>query len=190
MAQDRLDRAGTYRRLALKGLAAAPLAMALSRAGMAAPRALRSLVFHHLHTGERLSVTYFADGDYVEESLHQVDRVLRDFRTGEVHAIDPQLLDTLHALTRACRDAPFEIISGYRSSKTNAMLRRTGSGGVADRSLHVHGRAIDARLTGFDTARLRAAAVSLGRGGVGYYPESDFIHLDTGRVRTWGPPAA
>ena len=92
MAIDCLDRAGTYRRLVLKGLAAAPFVLGLSRASMAAACASRSLVFHHLHTGERLSVTYFADGDYVEESLRQVDRVLRDFRTGEVHAIDRQLL--------------------------------------------------------------------------------------------------
>ncbi|HLE65999.1 MAG TPA: DUF882 domain-containing protein, partial [Burkholderiales bacterium] len=109
----------------------------------------------------------------------------RDFRTGETHPIDPRLLDTLNVLCALCGGGVFEVISGYRSPKTNAMLRGAG-GGVAEHSLHVEGRAIDLRLTGFRTARLRDAAIALGRGGVGYYPKSDFVHLDTGRVRNWG----
>ncbi|MCZ7566575.1 MAG: DUF882 domain-containing protein [Burkholderiales bacterium] len=114
-----------------------------------------------------------------------MQRLLRDFRTGEAHAIDVALLDTLHALCAACGGRTFEIISGYRSPTTNAMLRRTSVGGVAKRSLHMDGRAIDVRLVGVDTARLRDAAKALGRGGVGYYRESDFVHLDTGRARSW-----
>jgi uncharacterized protein YcbK (DUF882 family) len=188
VASNLTQRERACRRLLLRGFAAAPFAVGFARARAALAAEPRSLSLRHLHTGERLSLVYYADGAYVPESLAQVDWLLRDFRTGEVHAIDPQLLDTLHALQRKCRQSAFEIISGYRSSRTNTMLRIAG-GGVAERSLHLSGRAIDVRLTGFDTARLRAAAVSLGRGGVGYYPESNFVHLDTGRVRTWGPAA-
>lgn len=188
MTRNLTDRHHAGRRLVLRGLATAPFAIGLSRAGMASEP--RSLAFHHLHTGERLSLIYYAGGAYIQESLDQIDRLLRDFRTDEIHAIDPRLLDTLHVLRRVCGHATFEIISGYRSPQTNEMLRSTGGGGVAERSLHLEGRAIDVRLVGFDTARLRAAAISLGRGGVGYYPESNFVHLDTGRVRTWGPTAA
>jgi uncharacterized protein YcbK (DUF882 family) len=190
MTRNVADRRHACRRLLLRGFAAAPFAIGLSRAAVAAASAPRSLNLHHLHTGERLSLTYYAGGAYIQESLDQIDRLLRDFRTDQVHAIDPRLLDSLHTLRRVCGMAPFEIISGYRSPKTNEMLRSTGGGGVAERSLHLEGRAIDVRLAGFDTARLRAAAISLGRGGVGYYPESNFVHLDTGRVRTWGPLAA
>lgn len=179
------------RRLALKGLAAAPLCIALLPAAAAARAAEpRVLAFHHLHTGEQLSLTYFADGAYLPEALARIDWLLRDFRNDEAHAIDPRLLDILHALRRTCKQTPFEIISGYRSATTNAMLHKADSSGVAARSLHLQGRAIDVRLAGFDTARLRAAAIALGRGGVGFYPESDFVHLDTGRVRAWGPASS
>jgi len=149
----------------------------------------RFLAFHHTHTGERLRIAYFARGGHLPEALDRIAWLLRDFRTGEAHPIDPRLLDALHALGRACGKDTFEIISGYRSPQTNAMLRRTG-GGVAKRSLHMDGRAIDVRLAGCDTARLRDAAIAHRGGGVGYYPESDFVHLDTGRFRTWGPRGA
>ncbi|MCL4798818.1 MAG: DUF882 domain-containing protein [Burkholderiales bacterium] len=174
------------RRLLLRGLAAAPLGIGLGGASAAARAAApRALSFSHTHTGERLHAVYFADGAYRPEALAEVQHLLRDFRTGEAHAIDVALLDTLHALCGACGGRAFEIISGYRSPGTNAMLRRTGGGGVARRSLHMDGRAIDVRLVGVDTARLRDAAKVLGRGGVGYYRESDFVHLDTGRPRSW-----
>jgi len=103
--------------------------------------------------------------------------------------VDPRLLDTLHALGVACGGGTFEIVSGYRSPKTNAQLREAGDD-VAEHSLHMEGRAIDVRLAGFPTARLRQATIALSRGGVGYYPESDFVHLDTGRVCAWGPRVA
>ena len=144
----------------------------------------RSLAFHHTHTDEQLSVTYFADGHYVVDSLFRIDHLLRDFRTGEIYPIDADLLDTLHILRSACGGGTFEVISAYRSAATNAMLQARGDG-VATNSLHLQGRAIDVRLTGCDTARLREAAIALARGGVGYYPVSDFVHLDTGRVRVW-----
>jgi len=191
----KLDDNGARRRKLLAGMALAPLGLArpalagTPTAADTAHPAERFLAFHNLHTGERLHVTYFADGAYVPASLARVDWLLRDFRAGEVHAIDPRLLDTLHALAAACGCETFEIISGYRSPKTNAMLRKA-SGGVAKRSLHMDGRAIDVRVTGLGTARLRDAAIALRRGGVGYYPGSDFVHLDTGRFRTWGPQGA
>jgi uncharacterized protein YcbK (DUF882 family) len=185
--EQRIQLPDRQRRALLAGAAAlVPLALAAPWGRARAARPERGLSFRHLHTGERLSVTYYAEGDYVAESLSEVDRLLRDFRTGEVHPIDPALLDILHDLTVAVerRGRTLDIISGYRSPKTNAMLRKRSSG-VAKRSLHMQGRAIDVRLPGLDTARLRKAAVGMGRGGVGYYRKSDFVHLDTGRFRTW-----
>lgn len=151
------------------------------RAWAAAPR---SLAFYHTHTGETLSAVYFDAGRYVPDALGALNQLLRDFRSGEVAAIDPQLFDLLYVLNQTCGAGTFEIISGYRSPQTNQLLRRR-SGGVAAGSLHLHGRAIDIRLRGCDTGRLRDAALALRQGGVGYYRDSDFVHVDTGRVRTW-----
>lgn len=152
---------------------------------LAASRAARSLSFIHTHTGESLRAVYFQDGCYQADCLAQVNHLLRDFRTGDVHPIDPGVLDILFELqTRADRDAPFEVISGYRSPATNAMLHHR-SEGVAVHSMHLEGRAIDVRLSGYSTERLASAARVLGRGGVGYYARSDFVHVDTGRVRYW-----
>lgn len=145
----------------------------------------RSLSLRNLHTGEKLTTTYWADGKYLTESRDEIEHLLRDHRTGERHQIDPQLLDLLYSLNckvGACK--PFHVISGYRSPKTNNKLRGK-SGGVAKRSLHMQGKAIDIRLPGYDLRQLRRAALSLKAGGVGYYPKSDFIHVDTGRVRFW-----
>lgn len=168
------------RRRALAALGALALPFA-PRAWAAAPR---SLSFYHTHTGERLSVVYFEDGAYVPDALASLDALLRDFRTGDRHPIDARLFDTLHALNLACGPGTFEIISAYRSPRTNALLH-AHSNGVATNSLHLQGRAIDVRLTGRDTRRLRDAALALGAGGVGYYAASDFVHVDTGRPRTW-----
>jgi uncharacterized protein YcbK (DUF882 family) len=146
----------------------------------------RSLKFYHTHTDEQLAVTYFDDGSYLPQAIADIERLLRDFRTGETHAIDLDLLDTLHALADLCASSgTFEVISGYRSAATNAQLQ-AATEGIATNSLHLSGRAVDVRMSGFDTARLRDAALGLARGGVGYYPQSDFIHIDTGRVRSWG----
>jgi uncharacterized protein YcbK (DUF882 family) len=163
---------------AAASFAAAPV-LAASRASS------RCVSFVHTHTGETLHAVYFRDGCYQAGCLAQVDHLLRDFRTGDVHPIDPALLDILFDLqTMADRDEPFEVISGYRSPATNAMLRRR-SEGVAQHSMHLEGRAIDVRLAGFATRRLADNARLLGRGGVGYYARSDFTHVDTGRVRFW-----
>jgi uncharacterized protein YcbK (DUF882 family) len=145
----------------------------------------RSLSFVHTHTGETLSTIYFRNGDYVAPSLERINRLLRDFRTDEVHTIDPTLLDLLFELQGAARhDGPFEVISAYRSPQTNAALRRRSSA-VAEHSMHMQGRAIDVRLRGFPTLKLRDLAIQLQRGGVGFYASSDFVHVDTGRVRRW-----
>ncbi|HSN31208.1 MAG TPA: DUF882 domain-containing protein, partial [Ideonella sp.] len=122
---------------------------------------------------------------YLPDALAAVDRLLRDFRSGEVAAIDPALLDLLHALAMTTgAQGPFEVISGFRSPATNEMLRHRSSG-VASGSLHMLGQAIDIRVAGVPLAGLRNAALSLRAGGVGFYPASDFVHVDTGRVRAW-----
>jgi uncharacterized protein YcbK (DUF882 family) len=144
-----------------------------------------TLSFYHLHTAETLSVTYRENGALVPDAVAAITHLLRDFRTGEVHAIDVDLLDTLSLLHEAAgHRGHFEVISGFRSPRTNAALRRV-TDGVAEGSLHMSGRAIDVRSTGIATKDLRAAALELARGGVGYYPSSNFVHLDTGAFRTW-----
>jgi len=143
------------------------------------------LRFDNLHTGERLDTVYWADGRHLPEALKQVDWILRDFRANQQHPIDPALLDLLHALAaRLDLARPFQVISGYRSPATNAMLA-AASDGVAHRSLHMQGMAIDIRVEGLALAGLHDAALGLHGGGVGYYPRSDFVHVDVGRVRTW-----
>ncbi|AMY08755.1 Peptidase M15 [Luteitalea pratensis] len=145
----------------------------------------RVLTFAHLHTAEKLEVEYMDGVRYLPQALSAVNHLLRDFRTGDVHDIDPALLDLLHALHASTGSRrPFEIISGYRSPLTNAMLRSHG-GGVASGSLHMEGKAIDIRLADVPLESLRDAALDLRRGGVGYYAASNFVHVDTGRVRRW-----
>jgi uncharacterized protein YcbK (DUF882 family) len=170
------------RRRALRAFGLAALALPFSSTAWAA--APRSISLYHTHTGEHLTAVYFERGSYLPEALASLRHLLRDFRTGDACTIDAQLFDQLAALNLACGPGTFEVISGFRSRHTNEMLRGR-SDGVAKGSLHMQGRAIDVRLAGRDTRRLRDAAVALRRGGVGYYARSDFIHLDTGRVRTW-----
>jgi len=140
---------------------------------------------HSTHTGERIDLVYWREGRYLRGALRRLARMLRDHRTGDVHPIHPRLFDYLVALrAQVERDERFEVISGYRSPKTNRMLRAHSSG-VAKHSLHMDGKAIDIRLPGVRLATLRDAAIGLRRGGVGFYPRSDFIHVDVGRPRTW-----
>ena len=146
---------------------------------------VRTLSFNNLHTGERLKADYWVEGEYVPDALGTINRVLRDFRTGDVHVIEPKLLDLLTSLRGKLEtQAELQVISGYRSPKTNAMLRAS-SDGVAATSLHMKGMAIDIRIPGRPLARVRDAALNLAVGGVGYYPKSDFVHVDVGRVRRW-----
>jgi uncharacterized protein YcbK (DUF882 family) len=178
------------RELLRTGLAAAAGAAALGHAipalALADAKGARRLGFKHLHTGEALDVAYWENGAYVPDALASVNHVLRDWRTNQVHAIEPKLLDLLTALqTKLGKTERFEVICGYRSPATNAMLHER-SGEVATHSLHLVGQAIDIHLPGVELASLRDAAQSLQLGGVGYYPESDFVHVDIGRVRHWG----
>lgn len=155
------------------------------RAAAAATGPARQLEFYNLHTGEALRAVYWEGGRYLPDALAEIDHVLRDFRTGEVRSIDPALLDLLHRLRLAMEcDRPVHVISGYRCPATNAMLARR-SNGVAKNSYHVKGMAIDLRLPDRDLKDLRNAALTLAGGGVGYYPKSDFVHMDTGPVRNW-----
>jgi uncharacterized protein YcbK (DUF882 family) len=176
------------RRSLLKlGLGAAGAALATPRFAFAAANGpeMRSISLDNLHTGEKLRAVYWEQGDYIPDVLDAVNLNLRDFRTGDVHPIDPRLLDLLDALSSvADAGAPFQVISGYRSPATNAMLRER-SEEVAKKSFHMSGMAIDIRLPGRDLWRLHQAALTLDGGGVGYYPMSDFIHVDIGPVREW-----
>ena len=145
----------------------------------------RSLALVSLHTGESIRRPYWAEGRYLDDMLAEFARVLRDHRNGETRPIDPRLLDQLHDLReRLGFTQPFRVISGYRSPASNAMLHERSSG-VASNSLHLQGRAIDISAPGIALERLRAAALAGHSGGVGYYPRSGFVHLDTGRVRAW-----
>jgi uncharacterized protein YcbK (DUF882 family) len=180
-----LETNAATRRLFLKGMGFALAAAVAPARLLASAREERLLSFLHTHTGARLTVPYFADGAYLPEGLATLSSFLRDFRTGDEHPIDPALFDILNDLRLATgTKAPFQVISGYRSPRTNAMLREH-SHGVARGSLHLSGRAIDVRLADVGTSSLRDAAIELARGGVGYYRGPDFVHVDTGRVRRW-----
>ncbi|MCE3240703.1 MAG: hypothetical protein K0Q83_1210 [Deltaproteobacteria bacterium] len=142
-------------------------------------------LFYNTHTGEKLKSIYWAEGNYVDGSLRQISYILRDPRSDEVHDIDTRLLDLLFSVRKEIEtNEPFHVISGYRSARTNAFLR-AHSTGVAENSLHLVGQAIDIRLPGRETRILQKAAIALKGGGVGYYPKSDFVHVDIGRVRYW-----
>ncbi|MGE5241350.1 MAG: DUF882 domain-containing protein [Bacteroidota bacterium] len=168
------------------GLAATPaLARVAPRVELPPATGERVLSFYNTHTGEHTRATYWADGEYVTSELTALDRLLRDFRNGEVAVIDRRLFDILYNLQQlTAASGTFQVISGYRSPATNAQLRAHSSG-VARNSLHMRGQAIDIRLTGVELRDLHRAALALRAGGVGYYPSSDFVHVDTGRVRAW-----
>lgn len=147
---------------------------------------IQRLRLYNTHTHERLDVVYRQGDSFVPSGIREIERHLRDHRTGDLHHFDPELFDLLVDLAEEVGrpGAEFHVISGYRSPRTNEMLRGR-SNGVAKNSLHMKAQAIDVRLPGVDTAELRDAALALQRGGVGYYQRSDFIHVDTGRVRRW-----
>lgn len=145
----------------------------------------RSISLLNLHTKEEFDGIFWSDGRHQSNALEQLNHVLRDHRTDDVYPIDPDLLDVLHDLhARLHTGEPFHVVSGYRSPKTNAGLR-TKSSGVARKSFHMKGMAIDIRVPGVDTAALTKAARAMRAGGVGYYRKSGFIHLDIGPVRNW-----
>lgn len=146
---------------------------------------VRRVTLHNLHTGDRFDEVYWEKGGYVADAMAEAQRVLRDWRNGEEHFMDPKLFDVLHGIAGKLEtSAPFQIISGYRSPKTNAMLHEH-SDGVASHSQHMLGKASDIRIEGVELANLHKAALSLKAGGVGFYPVSNFVHVDVARVRTW-----
>jgi uncharacterized protein YcbK (DUF882 family) len=147
--------------------------------------AIRALSFYNVHTDETLETVYFEHGEYVPGALREVNYFFRDFRANEVKPIDPGLLDLLHRVHGALDTSqPFNLISGYRSPATNAWLA-SQSEGVARHSLHMYGMASDINVQGRSLVLLQAVALAMRGGGVGYYPRSNFVHVDTGRVRSW-----
>ncbi len=181
----------TSRRTLLAGLAAAGLAPLLGTAAQAQPRMPAALVerrlnLKHLHTGETVDIAYYRNGRYIPQTLATLNRFLRDHRDNSVHAIDPALLDFLHDLTLELRVAgPVGIVCGYRSPRSNEFLRARSSG-VARHSLHLEGMAVDIRVPGKRVATVAEAALDMRCGGVGKYTGSNFVHIDTGRFRSWG----
>ncbi len=175
----------TSRRTLLCGLGACTLLGARPAFAGLLPDRPRILSFANLHTGEKVKIAYASGAEYIAEGLSKIAHVLRDHRNGTTHEIDPKLLDTLFLLRdRLEVQKDFEVISGYRSPESNAKLH-AASDGVAEHSLHMEGQAIDIRVPGVELAHLRDAAKSLKAGGVGYYPKSEFVHVDVGRVRYW-----
>jgi len=145
----------------------------------------RELTLLNLHTGEQLHTIYWAQGRYLDSGLRRIDHLLRDHRAEAQIAMDPRLLELLYLLHQRLAPAtPIHVISGYRAPQTNALLRASG-GGVARKSLHMEGKAVDLRLPGVALSELHRAARGLRAGGVGYYPGSDFVHLDVGPLRHW-----
>jgi len=177
------------RRNFLKGLACSSM-MALGmpdivHAAFSGVKVHKTLAFEHHHTGETLNITYYEQGRYVYGALEEISYFLRDYHNDEVHSVDPALLDQLHNVKLLLGvNTPFHVVSGYRSPQTNASLRRH-SRGVARQSLHMEGRAIDIRMEGVSAKTIRDAGLALQSGGVGYYPSSNFVHLDTGDTRAW-----
>lgn len=179
----------TSRRRFLKNIAVGSLITmgtpAIANAALRHFPAHKTLAFQNVNTGDKLKLTYFENGQYVRDALKEINFAFRDFRTDTIHPIDPALLDQLFDLKLLLDiHKPFHIISGYRSPATNAKLRMH-SHGVAKRSLHMQGRAVDIRLPGIEANIIRNAALKMRRGGVGYYRSSNFVHLDTGAFRTW-----
>lgn len=145
----------------------------------------RTLSFQNVHTGEVFSGEYKVGGRYLPDAFSEINRVLRDFRTGDEYPMDPRVVDIMYTIHKKTgRATPFEILSGYRSPKTNQMLRKTSTG-VAKNSFHMTGQAIDLRMPSFSTREIRNIALALRAGGVGFYAGSDFVHIDTGQVRSW-----
>jgi uncharacterized protein YcbK (DUF882 family) len=173
------------RRRFIQALAVAAPALALPGLAFGKSAGPRRLRLYHTHTAEKLDVVYHENGAYLPDALGELNRLFRDHRSNDVTEMDRDLIDLLHAAQqRLGSTGTYEIISAYRSPATNEMLRRKGAG-VAKRSMHLEGKAIDVRLTDARTRDLRQVGIELARGGVGYYERSNFVHFDTGRVRRW-----
>ncbi len=184
------DLSSLSRRDILKGGAALLIAgmmpvLTVRRANAAGYAMTGSVTFHNPHTGEHFAGIYRQGDTYLPDAFERINHVLRDFRTGEAFPMDPHVLDIVSIIqTRMGTGKPIEVISGYRSPKTNAMLREASTR-VAKNSMHMYGKAMDIRQDGYSSARMRDIARSLQGGGVGYYRRSDFVHVDTGQIRHW-----
>lgn len=188
MANDQLKIPARRRLLSLTGhLALASVGVpSIVRAMPAVTDGSRNLSLDHTHTRERIALTYAVDGKYIDPALTRMNHFLRDHYSGIVGSIDPRLLDLLYRLQVAVgSQGGYQVISGYRSPNTNERLRGKGGKGVARHSLHMEGRAIDVRMPGVPLQDVRDAALSLKLGGVGFYPRDQFVHVDTGKVRSW-----
>ncbi len=147
---------------------------------------LRRLSLVNNTTGERLNTVYWADGEYIPDALEAFNHILRDWREDLAYQMDPRALDILSATQHLLKcDEPFQVVSGYRTPKTNAMLRRR-SRAVARNSYHMRGMAVDIAMQTRSVRQIWRAGLSLGAGGVGRYSRSHFVHLDSGPVRRWG----
>lgn len=174
-----------FMQIGLAATAGLTLRPAFALASPFAPK-MKEIAFHNLHTDEKLRVTYFKNGQIDRSAMTQINHILRDFRTGDIFPMSANLIDLLHDLQARLRtDSVIEIISGYRSPKTNAMLA-SSSDGVARRSYHMKGLATDIRMHGVSLRQIQTAALFMRRGGVGFYPKSDFVHVDVGPIRHWG----
>ena len=164
----------------MAGLVVTPALAAIPRT-----KGIRSLAFHNLHTDERLHVDYWKNGKYDRAAWAKIDHILRDHYSGDVLPMNLRLLDLVYDLrNRMGYGGNIEVISGYRSPKTNMMLA-SYSDGVAKNSYHTKGMAIDIRLPGTQLHRIYNTALKMKRGGAGYYPDSEFVHVDVGPVRRW-----
>lgn len=185
-----LEESVRSRRLFLKGLACSALVASSGLSGVANAASSwskrpRKLAFYNLHTDEKLALTYFENGRYVSGAMREFNHLLRDHRSGDAISMDHDLLNFLHDLqSKLDTDKTIQIISAYRSPSTNAMLNKR-SNGVAKKSLHMQGKAMDIRIEGIDSRFIQKASIAMQRGGVGYYQRSDFVHIDTGKVRSW-----
>jgi len=167
------------------GLIAAVATPIPAFANALATKPSRELAFVNLHTGEKLRAEYVHNGAYVPSALRAISVLMRDHHNNKVHQIDPHLIDVAHMLHNRVRsNVPLNIVCGYRSPETNAMMHEI-SAGVAVHSMHIQGKAMDIRLPGTHLGLLKKAALALNLGGVGYYPEDDFLHIDTGAKRHW-----
>jgi uncharacterized protein YcbK (DUF882 family) len=186
LTMNRITSCQADRRTFIKWGASAILTTVLTHPALAAVSPEHHVLsFYNVHTGETLKTCYRSNGKLIQRAVGRISHIMRDFRTGEIKAVDPMLLDLLHRIVVEAKPlSPINIISGYRSPRTNAALRKINPD-VAPKSLHMEGRAIDIRIPGQRTPALRRLAIDLKAGGVGYYPESDFVHLDTGPFKVW-----
>ena len=169
--------------VALASVIGMPALAKAAQTAQAAPGE-RTLRLYNTHTGESLRSVFWAEGQFIPDALQDINKLLRDHRNNQIAPMDPKLLVLLNEVSTGFGDAQLHIISGYRSPESNAKLH-ANSNGVAKHSMHMEGKAIDIRMPGKDLVQVKKAAMSLHAGGVGYYPDSQFVHMDTGRVRYW-----